>query len=131
MSGSTPVPARRPSPKVIVAAAAAVVVLVVVLVLAFSGGSSTDQPFTVDLTGPTEVKVGEQTRWDVTAPATAVSGTWSLTGPVTIGEGRDQWTPGSWFEGTWNVETTATLTITVRDAQGNTASDSVTFTVVP
>lgn len=132
VSGSTPVPARRPSPKVIVAAAAAVVVLVVVLVLAFSGGgSSTDQPFTVDLTGPTEVKVGEQTRWDVTAPATAVSGTWSLTGPVTIGEGRDQWTPGSWFEGTWNVETTATLTITVRDAQGNTASDSVTFTVVP
>ena len=102
------------------------------LVVAFSGGGGTaDQPFTVDLTGPTEVKVGESARWDVAAPSTAVSGTWSLTGPVQIGEGRDQWSPGSWFEGTWNVEATATLTITVRDAQGNTASDSVTFVVVP
>lgn len=39
------------------------------------------------------------------------------------------WSPGNYFAGTWNVQVTVTLTLTAVDADGNTASDSIDFTV--
>ena len=94
------------------------------------GGSttSTSAPavFTVTLKGPTTVKLGVQALWTVEAPG-AVSGTWSLTGPVQ--PDPPDWSPGNYFAGTWNVQGPITLTLTAVDADGNTASDSIEFTV--
>jgi hypothetical protein len=90
--------------------------------------TSTSAPagFTVTLKGPTEVKLGVQALWTVEAPG-AVSGTWSLTGPVQ--PDPPNWSPGNYFAGTWNVQGPITLTLTAVDADGNTASDSIEFTV--
>ncbi|MGD9792136.1 MAG: serine/threonine-protein kinase [Acidimicrobiia bacterium] len=82
----------------------------------------------VKLVGPTEVQRGVDTAWTVEAPL-AVSGTWSLTGPVQINPGQDGWLPGNYFRGTWNVASTNTLSLTVVDAAGNSATASITFTV--
>ncbi len=82
--------------------------------------------FRVELTGPTRVKLGKTAIWNVDAPG-AVSGVWKLNGPVQ--PDPDTWTPGSWFSGTWNVQGTITLRLTVVDSKGNTASDSITFVV--
>jgi hypothetical protein len=87
---------------------------------------STPAEFRVTLSGPTSVTLGEQAIWTVEAPG-AVSGTWSLTGPVQPDPA--DWNPGNWFEGTWNQPGTITLTLTAVDADGNTDSDSITFVV--
>lgn len=94
-----------------------------------SATSSVDtQPsgFGVDLTGPTKVKLGTPAIWNVDAPD-AVSGIWELNGPVQ--PIPNTWTPGSWFEGTWNIQGEITLKLTVVDADGNEATDSITFVV--
>ncbi|HAP76505.1 MAG TPA: hypothetical protein DCR14_10520 [Acidimicrobiaceae bacterium] len=110
-------------------AAIAALVLVVVGVVAFSGGDDgNDSGLTVRLTGPTELDIGEQGIWRVESPD-AVSGTWSLTGPVQPDADALVWAPGNWFQGTWNVPAEVTLTLTVVDADGNTASGSISFTV--
>lgn len=80
----------------------------------------------VELSGPTKVKVGKQAIWNVDAPG-AISGVWTLNGPVQ--PDPDTWKPGNWFSGTWNVQGTITLTLTVVDSKGNKASDSITFVV--
>ena len=84
------------------------------------------QPFTVTLTGPTELALGVQAVWAVDAPG-AVSGTWSLTGPVQPNPAT--WSPGNFFAGTWNVPGTFDLTLTAVDANGTTATQTLVFTV--
>lgn len=84
------------------------------------------QPFTVTLTGPTELALGVQAVWAVDAPG-AVSGTWSLTGPVQPNPAT--WSPGNYFAGTWNVPGTFDLTLTAVDANGTTATQTLVFTV--
>ncbi len=119
--------------------AIAAVVLVGLIGVGLAVHASTDSPttsststdtsslgFSVDLTGPTTVTLGKPAIWNVDAPG-AVSGVWQLNGPVQ--PDPDTWTPGSWFEGTWNVQGTITLTLTVVDSKGNEASDSITFVV--
>lgn len=83
--------------------------------------------FAVELSGPTTVKLGTPAIWNVDAPPEAVSGIWELNGPVQ--PIPNTWTPGSWFEGTWNIQGEITLKLTVVDADGNEASDSITFVV--
>lgn len=125
--------------RVVAAAAALVLAVGIGVAVATSGGdesggkgggstSSTSAPatFSVTLKGPTEVKLGVQALWTVEAPG-AVSGTWSLTGPVR--PNPPDWSPGNYFSGTWNVQGPITLTLTAVDADGNTASDSIEFTV--
>jgi len=92
------------------------------------GVSTRDAPagLTVTLSGPTEIKLGVQAIWTVDAPG-AVNGTWALTGPVQ--PDPDTWLPGNYFGGIWNVQGTFDLTLTVVDADGNVASDTLTFTV--
>ncbi len=97
------------------------------------GGSGTALPaetgaLTVTLSGPTAVKLGAQAAWFVDSP-NAIDGTWSLTGEVQ--PDPPDWNPGNYFQGTWNVEGTFTLTLTVSDAEGNEAADSHDFTVEP
>jgi hypothetical protein len=82
--------------------------------------------FAVSLAGPTEIKLGVQAIWTVDAPG-AVNGTWSLNGPVQ--PDPDTWLPGNYFAGTWNVQGSFDLTLTAVDADGNVASDTLTFTV--
>lgn len=121
--------------RVVAVVAALVVAAGIGVAVATSGGdlgggatTSTSAPagFTVTLKGPTEVKLGVQAIWTVEAPG-AVSGTWSLNGPVQPDPAN--WNPGNYFAGTWNVQVTVTLTLTAVDADGNTASDSIEFTV--
>lgn len=82
------------------------------------------------LAGPTEATTGQELRWDVAEAPGATGGRWILTGPVTIGEGQDGWSPGNYFRGTWNVPCTCTLTLQVFDASGNAAfSNTITFVV--
>ncbi|HQZ36579.1 MAG TPA: serine/threonine-protein kinase [Ilumatobacteraceae bacterium] len=80
----------------------------------------------VELSGPRKVKMGKQAIWNVDAPG-AISGVWTLNGPVQ--PDPDTWKPGNWFSGTWNVQGSITLTLTVVDSKGNKASDSITFVV--
>jgi serine/threonine protein kinase len=82
--------------------------------------------FAVTLAGPTAIKLGVQAIWTVDAPG-AVNGTWSLDGPVQ--PDPDTWLPGNYFAGTWNVQGTFQLKLTAVDADGNVASDTVSFTV--
>lgn len=82
----------------------------------------------VELSGPTEVKLGVPAAWSVDAP-NAVDGTWSLTGEVQ--PDPPDWNPGNFFQGTWNIEGTFVLTLSVNDAEGNVESDSIEFTVAP
>ncbi len=86
-------------------------------------------PF-VDITGPTTIQVGVQARWDV-GWSGVVSGTWSLTGPVTLTPESSGWLPTNWFQGTWNTAGGPyTLTLTAVDAVGTTYVDSIEFSVI-
>lgn len=86
-------------------------------------------PF-VDITGPATIQIGVQARWDV-AWSGVVSGTWSLTGPVTLTPESSGWLPTNWFQGTWNAAGGPyTLTLTAVDAVGTTYVDSIDFTVI-
>lgn len=139
---SAPAPDRR---RIALIGAAALVVLAVIGFLVMGGDddptagstststSTTDsvqvEGLSVELDGPTVINVGVSAIWNVTSQG-AVKGVWSLTGPVQPGPGADQWLPGNWFSGTWNVPAEVELTLTVEDADGNTASDTITFEVV-
>ncbi len=87
-----------------------------------------DNSLYVALDGPTDLAVGEQGIWYVDAPGASI-GVWGLSGPVQITPGMDGWTPGSYFQGIWNVPCTCTLTLTVYDQWGYTGFTSITFTV--
>lgn len=87
-----------------------------------------DNGFRVTLNGPTEIKLGVQAVWSIDAPG-AVGGVWTLTGPVQ--PDPNTWTPGTFFAGTWNVQGTFELTLTATDGEGQSASHTILFTVVP
>jgi|CXWL01.1.fsa_nt_gi hypothetical protein len=82
---------------------------------------------TAIITGPTEIPVGVQSWWSVTS-SNATSGTWSLTGPVQLGDAS--WLPGDSFQGTWNDPGVITLTLTVFDEAGHSSQATFVFTVV-
>lgn len=82
---------------------------------------------TVRLLGPTTIAIGQEAAWTVEASADAVRGTWALTGPVQPGDAN--WFPGNWFRGTWNIAATVTLTLTVYDEAGQSASDSLVIAI--
>ncbi|TPW12476.1 MAG: protein kinase family protein [Acidimicrobiaceae bacterium] len=82
---------------------------------------------TAIITGPTEIPVGVQSWWSVTS-SNATSGTWSLTGPVQLGDAS--WLPGDSFQGTWNDPGVITLTLTVFDDAGHSSQATFVFTVV-
>lgn len=85
-----------------------------------------EQPFAVELVGPTEIDLGVLAIWNVETEE-GVSGVWTLTGPVQ--PDPDTWVPGNWFAGTWNVQGTFKLTLTAKNAEGEEAVDSITFVV--
>ncbi|MGE0139825.1 MAG: protein kinase [Ilumatobacteraceae bacterium] len=85
-------------------------------------------PVAVTLNGPTRISVNEETLWTVTQ-SNAVSGRWSTSPPMQLTS--DEWTPDSQgFRGTWTEPIRITITLTVQDALGNEASDSITVDVV-
>jgi serine/threonine protein kinase len=85
-------------------------------------------PVAVTLNGPTRIGVNEETLWTVTQ-SNAVSGRWSTSPPMQLTS--DEWTPDSQgFRGTWTEPIRITITLTVQDALGNEASDSITVDVV-
>ena len=136
-ASGTPRPTRR---QLLIGGGAVVGIGVLggVIAAAMSGGDgirppTTDttatNPLSVTLSGPTRVTQGVATTWDVTTRGNPTEGTWALSGGGVVAD-PDTWTPGSHFEGTWNQLGPVKLTLTVRDADGNEASDSVTFVVV-
>ena len=86
--------------------------------------------------GPTTIQRGVATSWTVTS-SNADRGTWSLTGPVQLGNAA--WVPDDGFRGTWNDPGTITLTLTLCNsywcsssagAGGPSTVVSITFTVI-
>ncbi len=104
---------------------------------AMSGGDdappTTDAPagdsLSVTLTGPTRVVTDQQYFWEVETTGEPTGGTWALSGGGVTPD-PEEWTPGSRFQGVWKQLGPVKLTLTVRDADGNEAADSVTFVVV-
>ena len=84
------------------------------------------QAFLVELVGPEEIDRGVLAVWNVNSPE-GVAGVWTLNGPVQ--PEPNTWVPGNWFQGTWNVQGNFTLTLTATNADGEEATDSITFTV--
>ena len=81
---------------------------------------------TVVLNGPTQIAAGQQALWTVVS-TNATAGTWSLDPPMQLNDAS--WSPDSaGFQGTFNPGV-YTLTLTVVDDAGNTASNFITFTV--
>jgi hypothetical protein len=77
--------------------------------------------------GPSTVTAGDEAAFSVQS-ANAVSGTWSET---CLTPSRPAWEPGDGYIGTWTAPGQCTLSLTVRNAAGQTATTSKSFTVQP
>lgn len=80
------------------------------------------------IVGPTSISRGVPAAWSVQHNAACVRGVWSLTGPVQ--PSNPNWNPGNGFQGTWNVQTVFTLSLTVFNEAGDSSVASITVTVV-
>ncbi len=84
---------------------------------------------TVSLDGPTSLAVGEQGVWTPTF-TNAVRGRWSWANagcPITIGS--PDWSPGDWFQASFNVQADCTLVLAVFNEAGEMATARVSFAV--
>jgi hypothetical protein len=77
--------------------------------------------------GPSTITAGDPAEFSVQS-SNAVSGTWSET---CVGPSRPAWAPGDGYAGTWTVPGQCTLSLTVANAAGASATTSKTFTVQP
>jgi len=134
------VAARRRRVFAIIGSIVLVIAGAIVIGIAVSGDDPpADEPATVGtlagdldvrITGPRTVTAGVLATWGVKYSTDIVGGTWKLTNSPFAAE-PDNWSPGDRFQGTWNQPSDGeiTLTLDAEDADGNTVSDEITFTV--